>query len=165
MSFQSSQQQTGAGGSSNRSRLSESVTNASQIITALRSTLPNSNHPNQQNGTRASVLSNAFPTSFLQNARTNRLSEYMSMLSIPNLSTNSLTLSNRGGTQSHTSANHVAVPSPGTSASVHPSFRSKAVCALGCRFCRKDICRRGMKAILLSDTRVELYSTDVVPPK
>jgi hypothetical protein len=161
MSFQSSQQESGA---RSRPRLSEGA-NASQIMTALRSAIPNSNQPNQQNTPRTNILANAFPTSFLQNARTNRLSEYMSMLSIPNLSTNSLTLSNRVGAQQHTSVSHVAVPAPGSSASVHPSFRSKAVCALGCRFCRKDICGRGMKAILLSDTRVELYSTDVVPPK
>ncbi|KAJ3144018.1 Protein fam72a, partial [Irineochytrium annulatum] len=43
---------------------------------------------------------------------------------------------------------------------VHPSFRSKSVCLLNCRFCVQEICRRGMKAILLADTRVELYSTD-----
>jgi hypothetical protein len=58
-----------------------------------------------------------------------------------------------------------------TSASVHPSFRSKPVCTLLCRFCDQDICQRGMKAILLADTKVincflikkvELYSTDRV---
>ncbi|KAI8896790.1 FAM72 protein-domain-containing protein [Globomyces pollinis-pini] len=47
-------------------------------------------------------------------------------------------------------------------ASVHPSFRSKTVCSLGCQYCHIDICKRGMKAILLADTRVELYSTDSV---
>lgn len=47
-------------------------------------------------------------------------------------------------------------------ASMHPSFRSKAVCELGCNFCQRDICSRGMKAILLADTSVELYSTDDV---
>lgn len=41
-----------------------------------------------------------------------------------------------------------------TSASVHPSFRSKAVCSLLCKFCDQTICGRGMKAILLADTRV-----------
>ncbi|KAI8913476.1 FAM72 protein-domain-containing protein [Gorgonomyces haynaldii] len=49
-----------------------------------------------------------------------------------------------------------------SSASVHPSFRSKAVCQLNCKFCNIAICHRGMKAILLADTRVELFSTDHV---
>lgn len=47
-------------------------------------------------------------------------------------------------------------------AALHPSFRSKAVCQLGCCFCEMDICGRGMRAILLADTSVELYSTDNV---
>ncbi|KAJ3089339.1 Protein fam72a, partial [Physocladia obscura] len=46
---------------------------------------------------------------------------------------------------------------------LHPSFRSKTVCRLSCRFCVQPICQRGMKAILLADTRVELYSTDIIP--
>ncbi|KAJ3397683.1 Protein fam72a [Chytriomyces hyalinus] len=46
---------------------------------------------------------------------------------------------------------------------MHPSFRSKIVCQLSCRYCIQPICKRGMKAILLADTRVELYSTDTVP--
>jgi hypothetical protein len=111
---------------------------------------------------------------------------------------------------------HAGAPG-GNSASVHPSFRSKVVCTLSCRYCTQgkvvlvcwcvfrvlkcvigfaaclripppirrlifpsllgdtpvlamplptppsDICSRGMKAILLADTRVELYSTDSVP--
>lgn len=40
------------------------------------------------------------------------------------------------------------------SASIHPSFRSKAVCCLECKYCDQKICDRGMKAILLADTRV-----------
>ncbi|KAI8917930.1 protein FAM72 [Entophlyctis helioformis] len=47
--------------------------------------------------------------------------------------------------------------------SIHPQFRSKAVCVLNCRHCSTVICNRGMKAILLGDTRVELFSTDVPP--
>ncbi|KAJ3199524.1 Protein fam72a, partial [Clydaea vesicula] len=46
--------------------------------------------------------------------------------------------------------------------SIHPNFRAKAVCRLGCKYCSQDICKRGMKAILLADTRVELFSTDSV---
>ncbi|KAJ3334706.1 hypothetical protein HDU91_002585, partial [Kappamyces sp. JEL0680] len=37
-------------------------------------------------------------------------------------------------------------------ATMHPSFRSKPVCQLGCSFCDVEICQRGMKAILLADT-------------
>ncbi|OAJ38049.1 hypothetical protein, variant [Batrachochytrium dendrobatidis JEL423] len=50
-----------------------------------------------------------------------------------------------------------------SSPSIHPQFRSKAVCTLNCRHCTTVICNRGMKAILLGDTRVELFSTDVPP--
>ena len=41
-------------------------------------------------------------------------------------------------------------------ASIHPNFRTKAVCELFCRHCSAEICKRGMKAILLANTRVEL---------
>lgn len=44
----------------------------------------------------------------------------------------------------------------------HP-FMSKTVCELSCKHCCTTICRRGMKAILLADTAVELFSTDNPP--
>jgi len=47
--------------------------------------------------------------------------------------------------------------------SVHPQFRSKPVQELYCRHCRLMMCNRGMKAILLGNTTVELYSTDRPP--
>ncbi|KAF9918113.1 Protein fam72a, partial [Linnemannia zychae] len=50
------------------------------------------------------------------------------------------------------------------SPSLHPQFRAKAVCRLTCKSCLTDVCMRGMKAILLADSRIELYSTDR-PPK
>ncbi|KAI8902915.1 protein FAM72 [Globomyces pollinis-pini] len=50
-----------------------------------------------------------------------------------------------------------------SSPSIHPQFRSKAVCELNCQHCSTLICSRGMKAILLGDTKVELYSTDIPP--
>lgn len=50
-----------------------------------------------------------------------------------------------------------------TPASLHPSFRSKTVVKLDCRYCGSLLCKRGMKAILLANVRVELYSTDTVP--
>ncbi|KAK9720917.1 hypothetical protein K7432_003839 [Basidiobolus ranarum] len=49
------------------------------------------------------------------------------------------------------------------SQNVLPQFRSKTVCILSCRSCQTTVCLRGMKAILLADTRVELYSTDSMP--
>ncbi|KAJ3382214.1 Protein fam72a, partial [Entophlyctis sp. JEL0112] len=49
-------------------------------------------------------------------------------------------------------------PARRTAPALHPSFMSKTVCQLSCRFCVQTICARGMKAILLADTRVELYS-------
>lgn len=46
---------------------------------------------------------------------------------------------------------------------MHPTFRKKYVVQLECRSCGKVLCKRGMKAILLADTAVELYSTDLPP--
>lgn len=43
-------------------------------------------------------------------------------------------------------------------------FRSKPVCRLICRYCCAPVCNRGMKAILLADSGVELFSTDSPPP-
>jgi hypothetical protein len=42
-------------------------------------------------------------------------------------------------------------------------FRSKVVCLLSCKHCEVQVCRRGMKAILLADMNVELFSTDAPP--
>ncbi|EXX55481.1 hypothetical protein RirG_225130 [Rhizophagus irregularis DAOM 197198w] len=46
---------------------------------------------------------------------------------------------------------------------MHHHFRSKTVCKLNCAHCDNSVCARGMKAMLLADTRIELYSTDVPP--
>lgn len=51
-----------------------------------------------------------------------------------------------------------------TNNNLHSQFHSKVVCQLSCKSCDSLLCRRGMKAILLADTKVELYSTDT-PPK
>lgn len=40
---------------------------------------------------------------------------------------------------------------------------SKTVCRMDCRYCSAVVCLRGMKAMLLADTSVELYSTDHPP--
>jgi hypothetical protein len=47
--------------------------------------------------------------------------------------------------------------------SIHPQFRSKAVCNLFCSHCASNLCQRGMRAILLGNTSVELFSTDRSP--
>jgi hypothetical protein len=46
---------------------------------------------------------------------------------------------------------------------VRPQFRSKIVCLINCKHCKTLVCRRGMKAILLADMNVELFSTDSPP--
>ncbi|KAI8916218.1 protein FAM72, partial [Gorgonomyces haynaldii] len=46
---------------------------------------------------------------------------------------------------------------------IHPQFRSKVVCEIHCQHCSMTLCHRGMKAILLGDRKVELYSTDIPP--
>ncbi|XP_033098756.1 protein FAM72A-like [Anneissia japonica] len=46
---------------------------------------------------------------------------------------------------------------------MHPSFRCKRVIKLLCKFCDTCICNRGMKAVLLADTNVQMYSTDMPP--
>ncbi|ELU00650.1 hypothetical protein CAPTEDRAFT_207513 [Capitella teleta] len=46
---------------------------------------------------------------------------------------------------------------------VLPTFENKRVVELTCKFCGNVVCDRGMKAILLADAAVELYSTDLPP--
>ncbi|XP_064399435.1 protein FAM72A-like [Halichondria panicea] len=46
---------------------------------------------------------------------------------------------------------------------LHPSFQSKPVYELHCMHCENTVCLRGMKAILLADRSVELFSTDHPP--
>ncbi|XP_023496213.1 protein FAM72A isoform X2 [Equus asinus] len=42
-------------------------------------------------------------------------------------------------------------------------FRERRVCVLRCRFCAQVLSARGMKAVLLADTDVDLFSTDIPP--
>jgi hypothetical protein len=51
-------------------------------------------------------------------------------------------------------------PPPRDFANAYPM---KPVYQLSCKHCCNIICARGMKAILLADTRIELYSTDTPP--
>ncbi|XP_046840785.1 protein FAM72A-like [Xenia sp. Carnegie-2017] len=49
------------------------------------------------------------------------------------------------------------------SRNIQPGFHDKTVIYLHCINCDTCLCARGMKAILLADTKVELYSTDLPP--
>lgn len=42
-------------------------------------------------------------------------------------------------------------------------FGEKVVMELNCKYCCNKICRRGMRALLLADTKTELFSTDLPP--
>lgn len=44
-----------------------------------------------------------------------------------------------------------------------PTYTNKTVYMLSCRGCSATLCKRAMKAVLLGDTRIELFSTDVNP--
>lgn len=43
------------------------------------------------------------------------------------------------------------------------SFRERCVSVLRCRFCRHVLSSRGMRAVLLADADVQLFSTDIPP--
>lgn len=130
--------------SNNRRRFGDNISApiTSQILATLRSAMPSSVTSISQ-----SQASQMFPS----NNRSGRLSEFANMLTLPNVL----------GPPGRLVQPRVSQSLGG--ASVHPSFRSKAVCALGCKYCGiypfynqsgQNICLRGMKAILLSDTRV-----------
>ncbi|XP_078487330.1 protein FAM72A-like [Ciona intestinalis] len=46
---------------------------------------------------------------------------------------------------------------------LHPYFKQKKVYILWCAFCKQRLSDRTMKALLLSDTSANLYSTDLCP--
>lgn len=43
------------------------------------------------------------------------------------------------------------------------SFKNKCVAQVRCVFCDSLLSSRGMKAVLLADAEVELFSTDIPP--
>ncbi|TNM88447.1 hypothetical protein fugu_004701 [Takifugu bimaculatus] len=43
------------------------------------------------------------------------------------------------------------------------NFKNKCVTQVNCIYCDSLLCTRGMKAVLLADTEVELFSTDIPP--
>ncbi|KAF6075125.1 hypothetical protein HJG60_009521 [Phyllostomus discolor] len=43
------------------------------------------------------------------------------------------------------------------------SFKDRYVSILYCKFCKQALSSRGMKAVLLADTEIDLFSTDIPP--
>ncbi|KAL1774875.1 FAM72A isoform X1 [Sigmodon hispidus] len=43
------------------------------------------------------------------------------------------------------------------------TFKDRCVSILCCKFCKQVLSSRGMKAVLLADTDIDLYSTDIPP--
>uniref|UniRef100_A0A9J7ZRU9 Protein FAM72A n=1 Tax=Cyprinus carpio carpio TaxID=630221 RepID=A0A9J7ZRU9_CYPCA len=43
------------------------------------------------------------------------------------------------------------------------NFKNKCVTQVNCIYCDSLLCMRGMKAVLLADTEIELFSTDIPP--
>ncbi|TRY86960.1 hypothetical protein DNTS_011978 [Danionella cerebrum] len=43
------------------------------------------------------------------------------------------------------------------------NFKNKCVTQINCIYCDSLLCTRGMKAVLLADTEIELFSTDIPP--
>ncbi|KAM6166186.1 protein FAM72A isoform 2-T2 [Erethizon dorsatum] len=43
------------------------------------------------------------------------------------------------------------------------SFKDRCVSILFCKFCKQVLSSRGMKAVLLADTDIDLFSTDIPP--
>ncbi|XP_077013720.1 protein FAM72A isoform X2 [Tamandua tetradactyla] len=43
------------------------------------------------------------------------------------------------------------------------SFKDRCVSIVCCKFCKQVLSSRGMKAVLLADTEIDLFSTDIPP--
>ncbi|KAI9190252.1 hypothetical protein H9P43_001685 [Blastocladiella emersonii ATCC 22665] len=87
--------------------------------------------------------------------------QYYSFLTSPSLagSYGSPSLSAGAGTGNYTTSSSSAQHHHGHS----QRYRAKVVCMLNCKYCGTLVCHRGMKAILLADAGVELFSTDSPP--
>ena len=46
---------------------------------------------------------------------------------------------------------------------IHPKIRSKEVFKIDCKYCDSRMCNRAMEAMLLTDSNIHLYSTDIPP--
>ena len=100
----------------NRRRFGENISApmTSQILATLRSAMPSA---------VTSISQSQTQHTFINSNRSGRLSEYANMLTLPNVL----------GPSGRLVQPRVAHSLGG--ASVHPSFRSKSVCALGCKHC------------------------------
>lgn len=65
-----------------------------------------------------------------------------------------------GGGKSEQELLHISRTTMSTS---NANFKNKCVTQVNCIFCDSLLCKRGMKAVLLADTEVELFSTDIPP--
>lgn len=76
-----------------------------------------------------------------------------------------LTITNTNGRigGSNTNSSNITIAPTTNTASSSSTLRNKIVYALQCAYCQITVCRRAMKAILLADTKIELYSTDIPP--
>jgi hypothetical protein len=52
---------------------------------------------------------------------------------------------------------------PRVNNNTNSALRNKIVYRLQCLYCTTPVCERAMRAILLADTKIELYSTDIPP--
>ncbi|KAG0215755.1 Protein fam72a [Mortierella sp. NVP41] len=69
-----------------------------------------------------------------------------------------------GGNSDRYHSSYSSIHNTTTSTSTTSSgTQGKTVCRMDCRYCSAVVCLRGMKAMLLADTSVELYSTDHPP--
>ncbi|KAF9925596.1 Protein fam72a [Linnemannia zychae] len=68
-----------------------------------------------------------------------------------------------GGNSDRYNASYSSYGMNGGTPSSIGGTQSKTVCRMDCRYCSAVVCLRGMKAMLLADTSVELYSTDHPP--
>ncbi|KAJ3185359.1 Protein fam72a [Gaertneriomyces sp. JEL0708] len=104
-------------------------------------------------------ISNSQTTSNLRpaSARNGRSQQYSYTLSTAE--PRSWNLASRRSHHGHTSS----TTSINSADHMLPQFRTKVVCELACRHCSSNVCRRGMRAILLADMNIELFSTDIPP--
>ncbi|KAG4093094.1 hypothetical protein H8356DRAFT_949663 [Neocallimastix lanati (nom. inval.)] len=153
----------------------------SSVINNLFNIVNNSNNNNNNNNTsqlgninlsrnNSSLNSISSQNSNISNIVNNliysRMHNNQSVVALTNLSMNPQGIQSSNPTSHHNRSHHfhnISSRPNYYSSSLHSSFKSKSVCQLNCRYCQGVLCRRGMKAILLADTRVELYSTDAAP--
>ncbi|KAI7888112.1 FAM72 protein-domain-containing protein, partial [Mucor mucedo] len=84
----------------------------------------------------------------------NERSSSFQRYTFPNITPPSVVQSQRRSSQQNQQQRQYLNDHPGLVTPVKPVYK------LNCRHCSTTVCARGMKAILLADTTIELYSTD-----